>query len=63
MVLNRPSLIPVPAFILRLMLGEMADAMLLASTRANCRRLIDEGFPFRTTRLEDCLRHVLGVNG
>lgn len=61
-VLNRPSLIPVPAFALRLMLGEMADAMLLASTRANCRRLIDEGFPFRTTRLEDCLRHVLGVN-
>ena len=61
-VLNRPSLLRVPAFALRLMLGEMADAMLLASTRANCRRLIDEGFPFRTTRLEDCLRHVLGVN-
>ena len=61
-VLNRPSLLPVPAFALRLMLGEMADAMLLASTRANCRRLIDEGFPFRTTQLEDCLQHVLGVN-
>ena len=61
-VLNRPSLLRVPAFALRLMLGEMADAMLLASTRANCRRLIDEGFPFRATRLEDCLRHILGVN-
>ncbi len=60
-VLNRPSLMPAPAFALRLMLGEMADAMLLASTRANCGRLIEEGFPFRTSTLEDCLRHLLGA--
>ena len=61
-VVNRPSLLPVPTFAARLFLGEMADAMLLASTRANCRRLSDEHFPFRATRLEDCLRHILGVN-
>ena len=60
-VINRPSLLPVPTIAVRLLLGEMADAMLLASTRANCRRLIDERFPFRATRLEDCLRHILGV--
>ncbi len=59
-VLHRPSLLPAPAFALRIVLGEMADAMLLASTRANCRRLIDEGFPFRATNLEDCLGHILG---
>ena len=59
-VLNRPSLLPAPAFALRIMLGEMADAMLLASTRANCRRLIEDGFPFRASHLEDCLRHILG---
>jgi uncharacterized protein (TIGR01777 family) len=61
-VLHRPSLLPAPAFALRIMLGEMADAMLLSSTRANCRRLIEEGFPFRSTSLEDCLRHVLGLS-
>ncbi len=61
-VLNRRSLLPAPAFALRIMLGEMADAMLLASTRANCRRLIEDGFPFRATHLEDCLRHVLGLS-
>ncbi len=59
-VLNRPSLLPAPAFALRIVLGEMADAMLLASTRANCRRLIEDGFPFRATHLEDCLGHILG---
>ena len=60
-VLNRLSLMPAPAFALRLMLGEMADAMLLASTRAKCGRLIEEGFPFRSSTLEDCLRHLLGA--
>ena len=59
-VLNRPSLLPAPSFALRFMLGEMADAMLLASTRAHCRRLLDDGFPFRACKLEDCLRQLLG---
>ena len=59
-VLNRPSMIPAPAFALRILLGEMADAMLLTSTRVHCRRLLDDGFPFRTRTLEACLRHLLG---
>jgi len=59
-VLNRPSLVPAPAFALRILLGEMADAMLLTSIRANCQRLLDDGFPFRTRTLEECLRHLLG---
>jgi uncharacterized protein len=59
-VLNRPSLLPAPTFALRMLLGEMADAMLLTSTRANCRRLLEDDFPFRTRTLEECLRHLLG---
>ncbi len=59
-VLNRPSLLPAPAFALRMLLGEMADAMLLTSTRANCRRLLEDDFPFRSRTLEGCLRHLLG---
>ena len=59
-VLNRPSLLPAPAFALRMLLGEMADAMLLTSTRVNCGRLLEDGFPFRTRTLEECLRHLLG---
>jgi len=44
--LRRPAILPVPAFVLRLLLGEMADALLLSSTRARPRRLLDAGFRF-----------------
>ena len=59
-VLHRPSILPAPAFAMRILLGEMADAMLLSSTRASCNRLLEDGFPFRTANLQSCLRHVLG---
>lgn len=59
-VLRRPSFLPAPAFALRLLLGEMADAMLLASARASSERLQQLQFPFRNPTLESCLRHVLG---
>jgi uncharacterized protein (TIGR01777 family) len=59
-VLRRPALIPAPAFALRLLLGEMADALLLASTRVEPRRLLDSGYSFRHPRLEIALRHLLG---
>lgn len=60
-VLHRPSILPAPSFALRALLGEMADAMLLASTRANCKRLLEDDFPFRSNTLMDCLRHVIGL--
>ncbi|MCA8973072.1 MAG: TIGR01777 family oxidoreductase [Planctomycetes bacterium] len=44
--LHRPTLIPAPAFALRLLLGEMADGLLLASQRARPRVLLDAGFEF-----------------
>lgn len=59
-VLRRPALLPVPAAALRLLLGEMADEMLLASTRVVPQRLLTEGFAFQFERVEDALRHTLG---
>ncbi len=44
--LGRPTIIPAPAFGLRLVLGEMADEMLLASQRVVPRRAMEEGFDF-----------------
>jgi uncharacterized protein (TIGR01777 family) len=54
--LHRPTLFPVPAFALRLMLGEMADAMLLSSARAVPRRLLASGFQFNDAHVEDALK-------
>ncbi len=52
---------PMPAFLLRLMLGEMAEALLLASRRMEPCRLLATGYQFRFPRLEDALRHELGT--
>ncbi len=59
-VLNRPSLLRMPAFGLRLAFGELADEVLLASARVEPRKLLDAGYVFRYPNLEGALRHVLG---
>jgi len=60
-VLSRPTLLPVPAFALRLAVGgEMANALLLASARVVPKRLLDTGFAFRSPELETTLRRLLG---
>jgi uncharacterized protein len=58
-VLRRPTILPLPAFAAKLGLGEMADALLLASARVLPRRLEASGFTFRYPTLEPALRHVL----
>lgn len=50
-----------PAFLLRLALGEMADALLLASRRMEPQRLAETGYRFEYPELEAALRHQLGA--
>lgn len=59
-VLRRPTIFPMPAFAARLLMGEMADALLLASARVNPTQLLKSRFEYRCPRLEEALRHVLG---
>jgi uncharacterized protein (TIGR01777 family) len=58
-VLRRPTIIVVPAFALRLVFGEMADATLLANQRVIPKRLQDAGFEFRHPTLEEALKYEL----
>ncbi len=58
-VLSRPTFFPIPAFGLRLLFGEMADALLLSSQRVEPARLKAAGYEFRFGTLESALRHVL----
>lgn len=60
-VLRRPTFLPMPAFAARLALGEMADDLLLASTRVVPWQLDRAGYAFRHPALEAALRHVLGA--
>jgi uncharacterized protein (TIGR01777 family) len=59
-ILGRPTLVPLPALAVRLLLGEMGQALLLDGARALPRRLERAGFRFRHPNLEDALRAALG---
>jgi hypothetical protein len=59
-VLGRPTVLPLPAPAARIMLGEVADALLLASQRMRPARLQATGYAFRHPQLEGALRHLLG---
>lgn len=56
---RRPALFPAPAFMLRLALGEVADALLLANQRVQPGKLIAAGFKFRYAELESALRAIV----
>jgi uncharacterized protein (TIGR01777 family) len=53
--LKRPAVLPVPALALRLLYGEMADALLLSSQRVIPERLEKAGFEFEYPRLSEAL--------
>ena len=55
-VLRRPAVLPVPAWVLRVALGQMANEALLASQRALPDALATAGFQFRHGTLESALR-------
>lgn len=59
-VLRRPTIVPLPSFLIRTIFGEMGEATLLASTRAIPRRICELGFSFQHPDLEAALTHELG---
>lgn len=60
--LRRPSFIRVPAFVLRVLLGEMAE-IVLTGQRVVPEKLLQAGFKFRFPALDDALKDLLANNG
>ena len=58
-VLNRPTIFPLPAPAARLMLGEVADELLLPSARVEPAKLKEAGYEYRHPELEGAFRHLL----
>ena len=56
---HKPGL-PMPAFLLRIMLGEMAEALILASRRIIPDKLLAAGYSFRYPDLETAISHEVG---
>jgi uncharacterized protein (TIGR01777 family) len=57
--LRRPAVLPFPAFAARLLLGEMADELLLASAKAEPAVLTKTGYCFKHPDLSGALAHLL----
>jgi uncharacterized protein (TIGR01777 family) len=57
--LHRPAILPVPAFAVRILLGEMAEGLLLASAKLVPDRLARARFTFQHPRLDDALAAAL----
>lgn len=57
--LSRPALFPMPAFVARLIFGQMADELLLASQRVEPARLTASGYRFQYTELAPALDQLL----
>lgn len=58
--MHRPAVLPAPAFALRLLLGEMADALLLSGQRAVPQRAERGGFTFLYPRVDAALEQIFG---
>ena len=55
--MRRPLLLKIPAFVIRILFGEMGDCLLLNGQRVVPNRLIKLGYEFRYPNLVDALRH------
>ena len=58
-VLNRPTLIPIPSFGLRMLFGSMADELLISGQKVMPAKLSESAYKFKYRNLESSLRHVL----
>lgn len=58
-VLARPTIMPLPAFAARLVMGEMADELLLASSRVIPEKLEQRGFQFKYPLVNEAMQHAI----
>ena len=59
-VISRPALFTIPAWLIKLVFGEMGKEVLLASTRVKPEKIMASGYCFRHPDLEGALRYLLG---
>jgi uncharacterized protein (TIGR01777 family) len=58
-VMRRPSWLPVPGFVLRLLFGEMAQETILSGQRVVPKRLMEAGYKFIYPKVEQALKETL----
>lgn len=60
--LNRPSIVRMPASLLKLVLGDFAKELLLASQHVDNNKIIKTGFQFKAPALKEAFEQILPMN-
>jgi uncharacterized protein (TIGR01777 family) len=58
-ILNRPTILPLPEFAVKLIFGEMGETLLLQGARVLPKRLQEAGYQFKYTDLDEAMKGVL----
>lgn len=58
-VLHRPTILPIPAFGIKLLFGEKGETLLLEGARVIPKRLLEAGFEFKFPNLMEALKRAL----
>jgi len=58
-VLRRPAMLPMPAFVMKLMFGQMAEELLLSGQRVVPDKMSTAGYSFKFKNLESALRAIV----
>lgn len=59
--LKRPTIFPVPEFAAHLLLGEMADELLLSSALVKPEKLVESGYQFSNPQIQQALKCILNA--
>ena len=59
MVLNRPTIFPMPAIVVKLLMGTMGEELLLAGKKIIPKKALDAGYTFKYKTLEEALINVV----
>jgi uncharacterized protein (TIGR01777 family) len=62
LVTGRPAIVPLPAAMVRVLFGEMGEALLLASRRLWPQKLQQSGYEFLDPELGEALKYMLGLS-
>ncbi|WP_037464484.1 TIGR01777 family oxidoreductase [Shimazuella kribbensis] len=57
-VLKRPTIFPIPVFLLKAIYGEMAEELLVEGNRVSSKKLMDSGYTFQYSDLKRTLEHM-----
>ncbi len=60
--LGRPTILQVPSFAMRLLIGEAADELLLCNQKMTADKLLETGFKFEHPTLQSAIDYVVGKN-